>query len=111
MPTKSAEDDLLNIGRGQAIILAINRFCLTFFASAGIGVGFALMSALLLKYVGELKTSPDVSFKVIDQFSLQIYESIRPLNWPFYSSFRTVLIAWRKEITYRELWQFYFVAL
>jgi sodium/hydrogen exchanger 8 len=53
MPTKKAEDDLLNIGRGQAIILAINRFCLTFFASAGIGVGFALMSAILLKYVGE----------------------------------------------------------
>lgn len=53
MPTKRTGDDLLSIGRGQAIILAINRFCLTFFASAAIGVGFALMSALLLKYVGE----------------------------------------------------------
>lgn len=56
MPTKSASDDLLTIGRGQAIVLAINRFCLTFFASAGIGVIFALMSALLLKYVGEFAT-------------------------------------------------------
>ena len=55
MPTRSAGDDLLTIGRGEAIILAINRFCLTFFASAGIGVGFALMSALLLKYVGEFR--------------------------------------------------------
>lgn len=46
-------DELLNTGRGEAIILAINRFCLMFFASAGIGVLFALMSALLLKYVGK----------------------------------------------------------
>lgn len=53
MPTKGAGEELLNIGRGEAIILAINRFCMMFFASAGIGVLFALMSALLLKYVGE----------------------------------------------------------
>lgn len=52
MPGTSG-DELLNVGRGQAIILALNRFCLMFFASAGIGVVFALISALLLKYVGE----------------------------------------------------------
>jgi len=55
MPTKGAGEELLNIGRGEAIILAINRFCMMFFASAGIGVLFALMSALLLKYVGEFR--------------------------------------------------------
>lgn len=53
MPTKTSGDDLLNVGRGQAILLALNRFCLMFFASAGIGVVFALISALLLKYVGK----------------------------------------------------------
>lgn len=52
-------DDLLNVGRGEAIILAINRFCLMFFASAGIGVLFALMSALLLKYV-DLRKHPSL---------------------------------------------------
>jgi solute carrier family 9 (sodium/hydrogen exchanger), member 8 len=50
MPSRT---DLLNVGRGEAILLALNRFCLMFFASAGIGVVFALISALLLKYVGE----------------------------------------------------------
>lgn len=53
MPTKGVGDELLTVGIGEAIILGINRFCLMFFASAGIGVGFALMSALLLKYVGK----------------------------------------------------------
>lgn len=53
MPTKTSGDELLNVGRGEAILMALNRFCLMFFASAGIGVVFALISALLLKYVGE----------------------------------------------------------
>lgn len=53
MPGEHSGDELLNVGRGQAIILALNRFCLMFFASAGIGVVFALISALLLKYVGK----------------------------------------------------------
>jgi sodium/hydrogen exchanger 8 len=53
MPTKGADDELLNTGKGEAIILALNRFCLMFFASAGIGVVFGLMCALLTKYVGE----------------------------------------------------------
>jgi solute carrier family 9 (sodium/hydrogen exchanger), member 8 len=52
MPTKQSSDDLLNISRGEAVLLALNRFCMMFFASAGIGVLFALMSSLLLKYVG-----------------------------------------------------------
>lgn len=59
MPTKGAGEELLNIGRGEAIILAINRFCMMFFASAGIGVLFALMSALLLKYV-DLRKHPSL---------------------------------------------------
>lgn len=66
MPTKQTGDDLLSINRGQAIILAINRFCLTFFASAGIGVIFALMSALLLKYVGKFLKKIDMIENVIN---------------------------------------------
>lgn len=53
MPQKEGGEDLLNTSRGEAIVLAINRFCLMFFASAGLGVVFALSAALLLKFVGE----------------------------------------------------------
>ena len=53
MPTKTTGEELLNIGTGEAILMALNRFCMMFFASAGIGVVFALMNALLLKYIGE----------------------------------------------------------
>lgn len=56
MPTKTSGDELLSVGRGEAIVVALNRFCLMFFASAGIGVVFALISALLLKYVGEFSS-------------------------------------------------------
>lgn len=55
MPTKTSGDELLSVGLGEAIILALNRFCLMFFASAAIGVVFALISAILLKYVGKFK--------------------------------------------------------
>ncbi|KAG5684168.1 hypothetical protein PVAND_013409 [Polypedilum vanderplanki] len=59
MPAQKGADELLNVGKGEAIVLAINRFCLMFFASAGIGVLFALMSALLLKYV-DLRKHPSL---------------------------------------------------
>lgn len=36
---------------GQGIINALSRFCMMFFASAGIGVVFAIMSALILKHI------------------------------------------------------------
>lgn len=36
---------------GEAIINALSRFCMMFFASAGIGVVFAIMSALILKHI------------------------------------------------------------
>jgi sodium/hydrogen exchanger 8 len=48
----------------EAIILCINRFCLMFFASAGIGVVFALMSALLLKHV-DLRKNPSLEFALM----------------------------------------------
>jgi NhaP-type Na+/H+ or K+/H+ antiporter len=76
MPTKTSGDELLNIGRGEAIILALNRFCLMFFASAGIGVVFALISAMLLKYVGEFKSSSYLTSPLTFR-SLQTFANIR----------------------------------
>lgn len=42
---------MATMGSGEAVLYTIWRFCVMFFASAGIGVAFALLSALLLKYV------------------------------------------------------------
>ena len=39
------------MGPGEAFFYTIWRFCVMFFASAGIGVFFALLSALTLKYI------------------------------------------------------------
>ncbi|XP_012283494.1 sodium/hydrogen exchanger 8 [Orussus abietinus] len=57
---------------GEAIILCINRFCLMFFASAGIGVVFALLSALLLKHV-DLRKNPSLEFGLMLVFTYAPY--------------------------------------
>ncbi|KAK8397715.1 hypothetical protein O3P69_004478 [Scylla paramamosain] len=46
-----ASPAMATMGSGEAALYTIWRFCVMFFASAGIGVAFALLSALLLKYV------------------------------------------------------------
>ena len=56
----------------EAIILGINRFCLMFFASAGIGVVFALISALLLKHV-DLRKNPSLEFGIMLVFTYAPY--------------------------------------
>jgi sodium/hydrogen exchanger 8 len=62
MPTNPSEKEILNsASKGEAILMALNRFCMMFFASAGIGVLFALMSALLLKFV-DLRKHPSLEF-------------------------------------------------
>lgn len=57
---------------GEAIILCLNRFCLMFFASAGIGVVFALISALLLKHV-DLRKTPSLEFGLMLVFTYAPY--------------------------------------
>ena len=57
---------------GEAIILCLNRFCLMFFASAGIGVVFALISALLLKHV-DLRKNPSLEFGLMLVFTYGPY--------------------------------------
>lgn len=56
----------------EAILSAINRFWLMFFASAGIGVLFALVSALLLKHV-DLRKNPSLEFGMMLVFTYAPY--------------------------------------
>ncbi|XP_026499293.2 sodium/hydrogen exchanger 8 [Vanessa tameamea] len=56
----------------EAILSAINRFWLMFFASAGIGVLFALISALLLKHV-DLRKNPSLEFGMMLVFTYAPY--------------------------------------
>uniref|UniRef100_A0A8D8S6Z1 Sodium/hydrogen exchanger n=1 Tax=Cacopsylla melanoneura TaxID=428564 RepID=A0A8D8S6Z1_9HEMI len=51
----------------EAVLTGFNHFCLMFFASAGIGVIFALISALLLKYV-DLRKNPSLEFGIMLMF-------------------------------------------
>lgn len=57
---------------GEAIVLGIERFCLMFFASALIGVVFALVSALLLKHV-DLRKNPSLEFAMMLVFTYAPY--------------------------------------
>lgn len=57
---------------GEAILSALGKFCAMFFASAGIGVIFALMSALLLKHV-DLRKHPSLEFGMMLAFTYAPY--------------------------------------
>ncbi|XP_039950626.1 sodium/hydrogen exchanger 8 [Bactrocera tryoni] len=57
---------------GQAIFAALKTFCEMFFASAGIGVIFALISALLLKHV-DLRKHPSLEFAMMLMFTYAPY--------------------------------------
>ncbi|XP_037818109.1 sodium/hydrogen exchanger 8 [Lucilia sericata] len=57
---------------GEAIFSALKTFCEMFFASAGIGVVFALISALLLKHV-DLRKHPSLEFAIMLMFTYAPY--------------------------------------
>lgn len=59
-------------GTGESIFSALNTFCMMFFASAGIGVVFALMSALLLKHI-DLRKHPSLEFGFMLVFTYAPY--------------------------------------
>lgn len=61
-----------NMSSSEAVLAGINRFCLMFFASAGIGVVFALISALLLKHV-DLRKNPSLEFGMMLVFTYAPY--------------------------------------
>lgn len=66
------ESDNPNMSSSEAILTGVNRFCLMFFASAGIGVIFSLMSALLLKHV-DLRKHPSLEFGIMLVFTYAPY--------------------------------------
>lgn len=57
---------------GEAIVDALKTFCAMFFASAGIGVVFALTSALLLKHIN-LRKHPSLEFAMMLVFTYAPY--------------------------------------
>lgn len=72
LTTAVLESDSPDMSTGEAIVQGINRFCLMFFASAGIGVLFALVSALLLKHV-DLRKNPSLEFGMMLVFTYAPY--------------------------------------
>ncbi|XP_064467418.1 sodium/hydrogen exchanger 8-like [Ornithodoros turicata] len=58
---ESASPAMSSLTTGQLVVYGVQRFFLVFFASAGIGVAFALVAALLLKYV-DLRKNPSIEF-------------------------------------------------
>lgn len=70
MPSLSST--AVSTGTGEAILTALSTFCMMFFASAGIGVVFALISALLLKHV-DLRKHPSLEFAMMLVFTYVPY--------------------------------------
>ena len=64
--------ELSSMSGAQLALHGVGRFCLMFFASAAIGVVFALASALLLKYV-ELRRNPSLEFGMMLVFTYLPY--------------------------------------
>lgn len=72
LTTSVLESNNPNMSPFEAVVSAFNRFCLMFFASAGIGVVFALISALLLKHV-DLRKNPSLEFGMMLVFTYAPY--------------------------------------
>ncbi|XP_075224403.1 na[+]/H[+] hydrogen exchanger 1 [Lycorma delicatula] len=72
LTTSVLESNNPNMSSSEAVLTGINRFCLMFFASAGIGVVFALISALLLKHV-DLRKNPSLEFGMMLVFTYAPY--------------------------------------
>lgn len=69
---QAASPGMASISAGEAVIHGIGRFFLMFFASAAIGVVFALTAALLFKYV-DLRKNPSLEFAMILVFTYAPY--------------------------------------
>lgn len=72
LTTSILESSSPTMTSSEALITGFNRFCLMFFASAGIGVMFALSSALLLKHV-DLRKNPSLEFGMMLVFTYAPY--------------------------------------
>ncbi|XP_014260307.1 sodium/hydrogen exchanger 8 isoform X2 [Cimex lectularius] len=72
LTTSVFESNNTSMSSSEAVLAGINRFCLMFFASAGIGVVFALMSALLHKHI-DLRKNPSLEFGMMLVFTYAPY--------------------------------------
>lgn len=72
LTTSVLESNNPDMSPSEAVVSAFNRFCLMFFASAGIGVVFALISALLLKHI-DLRKNPSLEFGMMLVFTYAPY--------------------------------------
>lgn len=72
LTTSILSSDNPAMSTSEAVLTGITQFCLMFFASAGIGVIFALISALLLKYV-DLRKNPSLEFGMMLVFTYAPY--------------------------------------
>lgn len=72
LTTSILESNNPNMSSSEAILTGINRFCLMFFASAAIGVGTALLSALLLKHI-DLRKNPSLELGIMLVFTYAPY--------------------------------------
>jgi len=72
LTTSVLESSSPTMTSSETLITGFNRFCLMFFASAGIGVVFALASALLLKHV-DLRKNPSLEFGIMLVFTYAPY--------------------------------------
>lgn len=72
LTTSVLESNNPDMSPSEAVVSAFSRFCLMFFASAGIGVVFALISALLLKHV-DLRKNPSLEFGMMLVFTYAPY--------------------------------------
>lgn len=72
LTTSILESSSPTMTSSETFITGFNRFCLMFFASAGIGVVFALASALLLKHV-DLRKNPSLEFGIMLVFTYAPY--------------------------------------
>ncbi len=70
--TMTSTPSLKHAGTGEAIISGLSTFFTMFFASAGIGVVFALISALLIKHV-DLRKHPSLEFGIMLVFTYAPY--------------------------------------
>nr|XP_042907347.1 sodium/hydrogen exchanger 8 isoform X2 [Parasteatoda tepidariorum] len=69
---QASSPGMASMSAGAAVLHGIGRFFLMFFASAAIGVVFALTAALLFKYV-DLRKNPSLEFAMILVFTYAPY--------------------------------------
>lgn len=70
--TESSKPEFAHMSGFVTFFRCIGRFCLMFFASAGIGVVFGLLSSLLLKFI-DLRKTPSLEFGMMLIFSYAPY--------------------------------------